>query len=240
MSAHRRARAARPGRHRSAGVSMTEFAIVSPLALLFVFALIQVGFMFVAKQVVNQAAFVAARHGAVSNGSESAMKVAAGKALIPFYQDSTNANDNARIGAAAAAALVDLGQPWNLRVERLNPSKEAFDDYGLVDAKSGKTYIPNDSLEYRLNFKGTKSGLSIQDANALKVKVTYAYELKIPLMQTMFRSVMCGLGSGITAFGDDAIWNKLASVEDCARYYVRGRVPIVAYATVQMQSPAQR
>lgn len=234
-----RGREALRARGRARGVTVTEFAIISPLALLLVMGLVQVGFMLVAKQVVNEAAFIAARAGAMNNGSETSMKIAAGKALIPFYQDATNASDNGRITAAVGNATVDLAQPWNLKIDRLNPTPAAFDDFGLSDGK-GKTYIPNDSLEYRRYIAGAKSGLSIQDANALKVRVTYAYELKVPLMKAVFKSVMCGLGTGVDGFGNDSVFNKLASVEDCARYYVRGRVPIVAYATVQMQSPAYR
>ncbi len=235
-----RARDALRARRRGRGVTMTEFAIMSPIALLLVMGLIQVGFMLTAKQIVNEAAFIAARAGAMNNGNETSMKVAAGKALIPFYQDSTNGSDNGRITAAVAAAAIDLAQPWNLRIDRLSPTPEAFDDFGLADGK-GKTYIPNDSLEYRrYDVVGAKSGMSIQDANALKVRVVYAYELKVPLMQAVFKSVMCGLGTGVTGFGNDSVFSKLASVEDCARYYVRGRVPIVSFATVQMQSPAYK
>jgi hypothetical protein len=222
------------------GVSLTEFAIVSPIALLLVLGLIQLGFMFVAKQMVNQAAFVAARHGAVNNASESAMRIAVGKALIPFYQNALDGDDSSRIGKAAAAAVVDLAQPWNLSVERLNPSDAAFSDYGLSDPKTGRTYIPNDNLDYRRYAKGAASSMSLQDANALKLRVVYAYELKVPLMQVVFRSAMCGLGSGVTAFGNDSVFSALASPTDCARFYLRGRVPIVAYATVQMQTPAYK
>lgn len=228
------------GARRQRGVSLTEFAIVSPIALLLVLGLIQLGFMFVAKQVVNQAAFVAARHGAVNNASENAMKIAAGKALIPFYQNALDSDDSSRLTKAAAAAAVDLAQPWNLSVERLNPSAAAFSDYGLSDPKTGKLYIPNDNLDYRRYAKGAASSMSLQDANALKLRVVYAYELKVPLMQVVFRSVMCGFGSGVTAFGDDSIFSALSSPTDCARFYLRGRVPIVAYATVQMQTPAYK
>lgn len=222
------------------GVSLTEFAIVSPIAFVFVLGLIQLGFMLVAKELVNEAAFIAARHGAVSNATKSSITTAAGKALIPFYQDSTNANDNARIVAAAAKAAVDLAQPWNFDVDRLNPTNEAFDDFGLAEPKTGKIYIPNDSLEYRLYTKGGKSGMSIQDANALKVRVVYAYELKVPLMKLVFRSVMCGIGTGVAGYGNDSFFKKVATNEDCLRYYARGRVPIVSYATVQMQTPAYK
>ncbi|MCS7100599.1 MAG: pilus assembly protein [Burkholderiaceae bacterium] len=238
-SLERRTVAGKP-RRRLRGASLTEFAIVAPIALLLVLALIQVGFLFVAKQMVNHAAFLGARHGAVHHGREAEIRKAVQKALLPFYQDATVANDNRRIAGAIASATLDLAQLWNLDVKRLNPTAAAFDEYGLTDQKTGTVYIPNDSLEYRSYFKGQKSGLSLRDANTLKVRVIYAYELKVPLMKTVFRSVMCGFGSGIAAFGNGPLWSGLASADDCLRYYLRGRVPIVAYATVQMQSPPHR
>jgi len=219
------------------GVTMVEFAIVSPLALLLVLGIVQLGLMFVAKDIVNEAAFVAARAGAVDHAQSSTMTAALQKALIPFYQDTTDTNDYTRLGAAWLKAQADLGNPLNLNVQVLNPSPEAFTDFGLSDAQN-HTYIPNDSLEYRTHAKdGQSSGQSIQDANALKIRVTYAYELKVPLMQAVFKSVMCGVDSGVDAFGR-ASSSGLGTPTECQQYYSRGRVPIVTYATVQMQSPA--
>jgi hypothetical protein len=234
QSARKRATAGRTQR----GASIIEFAIISPIALLFVMALIQLGLMFVAEQIVNEAAFVAARAGAVQNAQVGPMKDALAKALVPFYQDTTNTNDFGRLLSAFVNAKVDLLNPFNLDVAVLNPSSDAFDDFGLTDANN-HTYIPNDNLDYRPhNVQGPKSGLSIQDANTLKIRVTYAYELKVPLMKTVFKSVMCGFDSGVDAFGRGGglPWGA-GSIRDCLQYYDRGRVPIVSYATVQMQSP---
>ncbi len=44
-----------------------------------------------------------------------------------------------------------------------------------------------------------------------------------------------GFDSGVNAFGRGG---GSGFSQDCIQYYNRGRVPIVAYATVQMQSPA--
>jgi hypothetical protein len=163
------------------------------------------------------------------------------KALIPFYQDTTVSNDATRVWAAWLEAQADLANPFNLEVQVLNPSSQpsssqVFDDFGLSDGTH--TYIPNDNLEYRTHRAGPASGLSIQDANALKIRVAYAYELKVPLMKAVFKSVMCGVDSGVNAFGRGGLLSGLGSPRQCLQYYSRGRVPIVTYATVQMQSPA--
>jgi hypothetical protein len=222
---------------------MVEFAIISPLALLLVLGIVQLGLMFVAREVVDEAAFVAARAGAVNNAQVDAMRSALQRALIPFYQDTTTTNDTARIGAALGRSLADtlipcsstIPFPCALEVTRLNPSDQAFDDFGLTDAQN-HTYIPNDSLDYRPHsVQGASSGLSIQDANVLKIKVTYGYPLKVPLMAATFNTIMCLAPQGIGAFGHTAF---MGTAGDCIRFYKQGRVPIVAYATVQMQTPA--
>jgi Flp pilus assembly protein TadG len=226
---------------RLRGASMVEFLIVTPFALLLVLGIVQLGLMFVAKQIVNEAAFVAARAGAVDHARTWTMKQALVKAMVPFYQNTTTTNDLARLSTAWALAEADLLQPWNLSIQVLNPSAAAFTDFGLTDAQ-GQTYIPNDSLEYRTYaYVGRRSRESIQDANVLKIRVAYAYELKVPLMQTVFKAVMCGADSGIDAFGRGSwlsLFGGFASATECLQYYERGRVPIVTYATVQMQSPA--
>jgi hypothetical protein len=210
---------------------------------------------------VNEGAFMAARAGSVQNANVDAMTSEMLKALTPFYQDLTQTNDATRIGLAYGHTLADtkcdpLGHclciPFVqcvLNVKRLNPTDTAFDDFGVTsNAMQNQTFIPNDNLEYRChnnnpdcpNALGPKSGMSIQDANALKIKVTYGYELKVPLMKRVLSAVMCGNFSTVRerAFTD---WNSfvgLGSIEDCATFYVQGRIPIVSYATVQMQTPA--
>jgi len=225
---------------------MAEFAVAFPFAVLLVLSIIQLGLLYTAKEIVNEAAFMAARAGSVQNAKVDAMTSEMVKALTPFYQDLTQKDDFTRLTAAAGRAFADtLCIPLVrcfLKVEKLNPTDKAFDDFGITsNAMQNQTYIPNDNLEYRPHSTtGSKSGISIQDANALKIKVIYGYELKVPLMKRVFSAVMCGNFNTVRerAFTD---WNSflgLGSIDDCVNFYLRGRVPIVSYATVQMQTPA--
>lgn len=232
--------------HEQRGATMAEFAVAFPFAVLLVLGVIQLGLMYTAKEIVNEAAFMAARAGSVQNAKVDAMTSEMVKALTPFYQDLTQTDDLTRLGMAYGRAKIDtfcipLAHCF-LRVERLNPTDAAFDDFGVTsNAMQNQTFIPNDNLEYRPHStQGPKSGMSIQDANALKIKVTYGYELKVPLMQRVISAVMCGNFATVRerAFTD---WNSiigLGSVDDCLNFYLHGRVPIVSYATVQMQTPA--
>jgi hypothetical protein len=235
-----RAAQGRPFPARQAGVSMVEFLIVGPVAMVLVLALIQLGLMYSAKQVLNEAVFAAARAGATQNASVSAMKSELAAAVVPLYQDSTESNATLRISKARVIAQADLLVPWlNWQFDVLNPTPDVFKDFGVTNAKH-VTYIPNDNLEYRdYKVKGKKTGMSLQDANALKIRVTYAYELKVPLMKLVFKSVMCAVDTGVNGFGRGSVLPQ-AGISNCARYYLRGRVPIVADATVQMQTPAQQ
>jgi TadE-like protein len=229
-------------RARQAGATMVEFLIVTPFALMLVLGIVQLGLMYTAKHIVNEATFVAARAGSVNYARKDAMRPALIQALIPFYQNTLDSNPAQRILTAwgrAQGDLLDVPQPLsNLEVTILNPTDDAFTDFGLIDPKDNHTFIPNDSLEYRdYTILGPLTGLSIEDANVLRIKVTYAYELKVPLMQSIIRTALCGFDSGVNAFGRGGA-PVASAASDCVNYYSRGRVPIVAYATVQMQTPA--
>jgi hypothetical protein len=237
------------------GVSIVEFLIVAPIAILLILGLIQIGLMMVAKQIVNEAAFEGARLGASEHGKKDAVVRAVKRKLLPFYQDSTNYENlsdtqrAARLVAAAAAemAAIDLSFPPVLTVTRLSPPESAFQPYptgylsSVYDDNGNPVMgIPNDNLEYR-TYSANNSGLSIQDANVFRIKVVYGYKLKVPLMQTVFKAVLCGIDSGVDAFGrgnfDSTVIKENAN-GDCLLYYDQGRVPITAFATVHMQSDA--
>jgi len=67
----------------------------------------------------------------------------------------------------------------------VNPTADAFANYGIINA-DGEREIPNDNLMYR---DSTVSGLqSIQDANLLKIHVSYCYELIVPFVNRIIWS----------------------------------------------------
>jgi hypothetical protein len=233
---------ARPVNPRSQcqrGATLVEFAIVGPIAILLILGLIQIGMMMMAKQVLNEATFEAARMGATEHACKQDVMRALKRKLLPFYQDSTNPDDSSRLLQAGFAENLDLISIFpRLTAKRLSPPNSAFTDFG--SSASGcdgnqMAAIPNDSLEYRTYSPGPQSGLTIQDANEFRIQVEYGYELKIPLMKLVFKSVMCGIDTGLNAFGRGSLAG-IGNAGNCIKYYMQGRVPIVSYATVQMQS----
>lgn len=227
---------------RRRGATLIEFVIVFPLAVLFVMTLVQFGFIYIAKLHLNHATFMAARMGSVHNAGLPPIRTALERGLIPFYQNSFETDPMKRLAAAAARRTADFVNPLNRpEIEILNPSSASFKDFGVKDPKSGKTYIPNDNLEWRSHTLGGNSKQTLRDANLLKLRVVYGYELKVPLMAGVLKRVMCSGDIGPEAFGNvsvtEAVYLPVSS--PCLRYYGRGRIPIESTAIVEMQSPAQ-
>ena len=220
------------------GASLTEFVIVTPIAVLFVFCIIQAGLLYMAKLTLNNAVFMAARHGANNHASKSEIKDSLAKGLIPFYINAFEQPTVATMAEALVKAKLDLLNPaFPDPLDRISPSDAMFTTYG-INSPAGR-YIPNDNLEYRdANPRPSSDGqISIRDANILKIKVTYAYDInKVPLMATLLRRIMC---TGILDKGGVDAWsaNNITGFDagNC-RYYLLKKIPIVAYATVQMQS----
>jgi len=232
------------GARRQRGVSMVEFVIVFPLATLFVLTLVQLGLIYMAKLTVNHATFMAARAGALNNADPKTIKEALTRGLIPFYQDSTKADGMTRLGEAYLGAKTDMVLPWGgAEVTLLNPSDEAFKDFGVKDPVTKVTYIPNDNLEWRrTDIVGTASKMNIRDANLLKLKVVYAYEMKVPLIGGVLKRVMCSGSVGVDAYGDVSLFNAVEKppYTNCVKYYMHNRMPIESFAIVEMQSRAER
>lgn len=233
---------ARSTHPRQRGASMVEFVIVFPFAILFVLTLIQFGFFYMAKITLNHATFMAARMGSLHHANKHTIKEAMVRGLSPFYQDHSVSDDAARLGKAYLMAQLDVLKPGVLVVDIMNPSDESFGDFGIPDAKSRKTYIPNDNIEWRdASIVGAKSKQNIRDANLLKLRVTYGYELKVPLIKGVVERVMCGGSIGINAWGNVSLFEAAdPSLERCLKYYRNGRIPIETFAIVEMQSRAER
>ena len=213
-----------PGR-RDRGAAMTELLVVMLGLVPLTMGTIQGALIYNAKNVVNYATFEAARAGAVKNARRSAMKRELARHLTPLYG---GGRDSTSLAKAYLKARLDTSLPavpgTNLgsgtRLEIISPSKEAFDDFGVnID---GVRQIPNDHLKYRSRRVGSASGVNIQDANILKIKVTYGYKLTVPVVNRIIGKTMALVDPGH------------------ASYYLADppRLPIVATATVRMQSNA--
>lgn len=201
---------------RQRGASLIEAAIALPILIVVILAAIQFGFVYQAKATLNHAALQAARAGAVQNGAPAAFRRGLARGLVPL-----SSPDASLQGVAEAAARIEAELLTDARIRILNPTRESFDDFATdVD---GVRELPNERLSTRSTEVGARGGLNIQDANLLRVEVTYGYELKVPLVNGLLSRL-----SLLTAGEIDPFHEQLLR---------RHRLPISATANVRMHSP---
>jgi len=244
---------ARRGAQR--GATLVEFVIVFPLAVLFVLSLIQFGIVYMMKMELNHAAFMAARAGAMANADPQVIRDTLLRGLNQSFEKQDNASDLTRVGEAEALHVLPIrfaDLTHRVDVTLLNPSPAAFKDFGVTDPTTHKTYIPNDNLEFRSTANGSTSRMNLRDANLLKIKVVYGYDLVVPVVGPMIARIMCGGDIGLEAWGGkiSIIQSEfLPTATQCLLYYKANklnplvrypRIPLEAFAIVDMQSPAYK
>jgi hypothetical protein len=237
---------AKPRRQR--GATLVEFVVVFPLAVLFVLSLIQFGIVYMMKLELNHAAFMAARAGSMNHADPDIIRNTLLRGLNQSFEKQDTTSDAGRIGLSDLSHVkpLEIADPLQtVKVDIVNPSPAAFKDFGVVDptAKPKVTYIPNDNIEFRSDAVGSTSKMNLRDANLLKIRVVYGYELKVPLMASVMKRLMCGGSTGVTAWGGQvSIVDSefLPTSKQCLLYYDRNRIPLEAWATVDMQSAAYK
>ncbi|MES9970963.1 MAG: DUF6531 domain-containing protein, partial [Candidatus Thiodiazotropha sp.] len=207
---------------RQCGAAMIELLVSLPALLLMGLGSLQTALLFDAKTIINSATFEAARKGAVNHAQSDAMRQELGLRLAPLFGGDGSAE---MAMSAITRASLDVLDSRFTDIEIINPTSEAFDEFGreIVNPRTGDIHfgIPNSHLRWRDNEPGS-SGVNIQDANLLKIKVTYGYQLKVPLMDRVIPAVM-----------------RVFDPEN-SNYYNSRRLPITSVATVRMQSDAWR
>lgn len=201
---------------RQRGAALVEAVIVLPILIVVILAAIQFGFVYQAKATLNHAALQAARAGAVRNGEPAALRRGLAQGLAPL-----SSPDASLQGAAEAVARIEAELHTDARIRILNPTRESFDDFATE--VGGVRELPNDRLHTRSSQIGPRGGLNIQDANLLRIEITYGYELKVPLVNGFLSRL-----SLLTAGEIDPFHEQLLR---------RNRLPISSTATVRMHSP---
>jgi len=200
---------------RQRGAAIVEATIALPILLVVILAAIQFGFVYQAKATLNHAALQAARSGAVANAAPASIRRGLAQGLAPLTSP-----DASLQGVAEAVTRLEGELLTDARIRILNPTREAFEDFAVE--VGGVRELPNDRLHVRDTQPGASGGLNIQDANLLRVEVTYGYELKVPLVDGFIARLLALTRDG------DAFHQQLLR---------RVRLPITSTATVRMQSP---
>ena len=201
------------------GASLTEMVVVSPALLFFGLSTVQAGLVYHGKTTVNYATFEAARSGAVNHGQVSVMRKELGLRLAPLEGGDGSTE---RAASAIAQSVLKAANPVNTRLKIISPSIEAFEDWKITDDE-GREVIPNSHLRHihgEMAAAGSASGMTLRDANLLKVEVTHGFELKVPFVNRLVSRAMLELDQNPAN----------------ATFYAQNMLPIKSVATVRMQS----
>ncbi len=203
-------------RHQS-GATLAEFAIIAPLVLFIGMTTVQAGLIYHGKTTLNYATFEAARTGATNNAQLAMMRKELGLRLAPIEGGDGSAPSALLAMAKSSAAVLDTS---STRIKVMNPTTAAFVDWGINSQEFNRRVLPNSHLRHREHTIGSESGLSLRDANLLKIEVTHGIDLEVPFVNTLISQAM------------------LLVDPDHASYYLRKQFPLKSVATVRMQSEA--
>lgn len=196
------------------GQSLTEFIIATAAFGLLLLALLQAILFYRAKTTIDYAALETARSGALHGIDKAAMQTGFARGLAPLYATATASPDKAGAAEAflkARAAVVAFGS-----ITVISPTTSAFDDF-KESQYDGTMALPNDTLNFRATNVGGRSGISVQDANILKIQISFRYPLIVPIIDHIIGT----LDVERTALEGHTVYS----------------MPIVSGATVRMQSP---
>jgi len=238
--------------HRSrwqAGQATIEYLYVIPILLILLLGSLQFVFIYEAKQTLNYATFAGTRSGALNHGNMEAIKdgLAAGLAPLFVHDETQKALKDAR-----RVAKTELDDSKLARIEIINPTPGALGGFQYVDPldPDATPGIPNDNLMYR-DPDAIKGGMNVQDANILKVRVTYCVRLIVPIVNRMVYAFTAAppakaekidstyAGEKIAApdmlkvsTGSGSAGSLCVSPDDTYPY----RIPVTSEAVVRMQS----
>lgn len=186
---------------RGGGQAMVEYLIIVPILLMLTLGAIQFAMLYHIKSTLNYATFMAARQGSLKNAKPNAIKDGLAAGMTPLFTvfaipPETSPSPALALVRGRVIAMIEVFNPLTTTVEILSPVPEAYEDFD--PDKANKT-IPNDNLMYRCTGTpcvaptGAKSGITIQDANILKIRVTYCAKLIVPLANATLYALVNGI-----------------------------------------------
>jgi hypothetical protein len=185
---------------RQGGQAMVEYLIVLPSLLLVILGAVQFAMLYHVKNTLQYAAFAAARQGSLKNAQMNSIKDALAAGMTPMF---TFKPDMGSLAKGRAIAAIEVYNPLTTKIELLSPTKAAAADFGADDpADSSKRLIPNDNLMYRGTGVGGSSGVNVQDANLIKIRVTYCAKLVVPVVNVAIYGLVNGIAGAKDVAGE--------------------------------------
>jgi hypothetical protein len=158
---------------------------------------IQFALIYQAKFTLNYAVFMAARQGALKNASITSIKDGLAGGMTPLFMRSGGTPFLDDLAKARIIATIEVFNPLTAKVEIISPTQAAF------DAMQQNSQLPNDNLMYR---NATGDGMSIQDANLLKIRVTYCVKLVVPFANRVIYAMSNGM-QGVKNLTNESFWS---------------------------------
>nr|WP_315846097.1 pilus assembly protein [uncultured Achromobacter sp.] len=182
---------------RQRGAAAIEFAVAGAVVLLLGLLAIDAARWQAVRQMAYLALIEAARAGATAHGNPARMRQAFQQALLPLHVggegvagkvDARRRRERAQAGIAALTGLT----PW--RIEILQPDARAFREHGraglTVTAAPGLRAIDNDYQDLQhARRPPPPGGLSIFDANTLKLRLTYLHRPLLPPVRMLLAAL---------------------------------------------------
>lgn len=231
----------RLGTSRQGGQALAEYIYVFPILIMLILGAIQFGFIYQTKATLNYATFSATRQGALNNGSMSAIVDGLTSGMMPLFTHSSSTGGDRNLALLKNAwnlANQQITNPKLTVITIVNPTNAALSAYQGFSESGGE--IPNDNLMYRpTDISG--GGMNIQDANLLKVRVTYCYRMAVPILNKLIYNLAIDPPAtpivGATAADMLASEGGGSISKPCTGLTDEYRIPITAEAVVRMQTP---
>lgn len=229
------------GTRHQTGQALAEYIYVFPILLMLILGAIQFGFIYQTKATLNYATFVATREGALHNGAMSAIVDGLSSGMMPLFAHSSSTGGSRNLALLKNAwklANEQVTDPKLTVITIVNPKPGVLTAYQSL-SESGDE-IPNDNLMYR-DTSILGGVMNLQDANLLKVRVTYCYRMAVPILNKLIYNL------AIDPPAAQTVGNTAADMLDssgggsttrpCTGIDDEYRIPITSEAVVRMQTP---
>lgn len=231
----------RNGKIYQGGQALAEYIYVFPILAMLILGAIQFGFIYQTKATLNYATFSATRQAALNNGAMSAIVDGLTSGMMPLFTHSSSTGGVRNLELLKNAwklANQQITDPKLTVITIVNPTTSALSAY-QGQSESGSE-IPNDNLMYRsTNISG--GGMNIQDANLLKVRVTYCYRMAVPILNKLIYNLAIDPPATPVVGPTAAEWlaseGGNSTSKPCTGLADEYRIPITSEAVVRMQTP---
>jgi len=229
---------------RCRGQSLTEFIIVMPLFFALLFGVFEFTYMYRAKATLNTATFEAARAGSLHHAKLDEMRKALTTGMMALYVQGDRSLSGLGKGYAKVYASELAMNAQKATITVISPTKEIFRHFKVKrmitlqgDSKEKHIeIIPNDNLNVRstklkkITVDGGNQKISIQDANLLKIKSYWCYEMKVPIIKNLIYEIVSGGFLGVSASPEQSACNVMSTALN-SKY-----IALTSHTIVRMQS----